>query len=254
MIRRLIKSYSERVFEDWKKDVDNKVLNLHEHNKKSLILDLGCGDGLLTIKFSQKIGSKRIKGVEGIPELALEAKKKGIDCKTFDLEKRLPFNDNSFDVIISHFSLEHLLNIDLFITEIHRLLKPRGYAVIATDNLSSWPNIGALILGLHPFSLTPGLSDIVLGNPFAIRHQESGVSWAKQKYLSPDSTDFAGTYGHIRVLAYQALKDILNHKKFIIEKFTGAGYLFFGWKIASIMSSIDPVHAHFLAVKVRKQI
>lgn len=252
MIRTFIKTYSSKIFEDWKKDVDSKAIAFHERKPSYKILDLGCGDGEMTARFAKKIGSSAVAGIEGIRGLIPYAKKKGITVKTGDLEKPLPYKTSSFDVIISHFSLEHLLNIDLFLQEIHRVLKPGGYAVIATDNLSSWPNIGALVLGLHPFSLTPGLSDVVLGNPFAIRYQESGVSWAEGKKDRRLATQPAGTYGHIRVLAYQALKDILIHKKFTVEKLTGAGYLFFGGRAARVLSSLDPSHAHFLVVKVRK--
>lgn len=222
-----LKNYSIGIFVSWKHDIDDKTLSLLERNQNAAIVDIGCGDGAMTTQFAKKIGSlKTVVGLESIPNLVKKANKNGIDCKVADLEKKFPLQSKSFDVVISYFSLEHVLNVDNFVSEIYRILKSGGYALIATDNLSSWANIAVLTLGYHPFSLTPGLSDIVLGNPFAIRSSESGISWAELKDVSSESDVPAGTYGHIRVLAYQALKDLLIYKKFRVESISGAGYLF----------------------------
>lgn len=250
---KFLKQYFYNVFSNWKSDVDEKSLRFHEVNKNALVLDLGCGDGEMTMVFANKIRcKKRVIGLEGIRALILEAKKRGLDCRWANLEEKIPYASETFDVIISHFSLEHLLNIDGFLSEIRRILKPQGYAVLATDNLSSWANIVAMILGYHPFSLTPGIGNVVLGNPFALHIGESGLTWARKRELDKKEKKIEGTRGHIRVLAFQALKELVYHHGLIPEKITGAGYLFFGGTLASILSSLDPRHAHFLVVKVRK--
>lgn len=250
---KFLKQYFYNVFNSWKSDVDRKSLSFHEVNKNALVLDLGCGNGEMTMMFANKIRCRnKVVGLEGIRALIPEAKKRGVDCRWANLEEKLPYTGETFDVVISHFSLEHLLNIDGFLSEIRRVLKPQGYAVIATDNLSSWANIVAMILGYHPFSLTPGISDVVLGNPFALHIGESGVTWANKQSLGIREERLQGTQGHIRVLAYQALKDLIYHHNLILEKITGAGYLFFGGTLASILSSLDPRRAHFLVVKLRK--
>jgi ubiquinone/menaquinone biosynthesis C-methylase UbiE len=43
-----------------------------------------------------------------------------------DLEKKLPLEDNSFDVAVSFFTLEHLEQLHTFFTEASRILKPEG--------------------------------------------------------------------------------------------------------------------------------
>ena len=48
--------------------------------------------------------------------------------KTYD-GKTIPFNDNSFDVVFSSNSLEHIPHIEAFQAEIHRVLRPNGIAV-----------------------------------------------------------------------------------------------------------------------------
>lgn len=249
----ILKNYGARIFESWKRDVDKKAAALYERNENSLVLDVGCGDGKITSLFSKKIGNrKRISGMEGISALVEKSRKNGIDCKLGNIEEKFPFKNNSFDVVISHFSLEHVVNIEQFVSEIFRVLKQGGYTVIATDNLSSWANIIALLFGFEPFSLTPGIADIVIGNPFALRYKESGISWAEKSEIGHGKPVLPGVEGHVRVLAYQAFKEVMLYKGFTIETIVGAGYPIPVKNISSTVSSLDPRHAHFLVGKFRK--
>ena len=71
-----------------------------------------------------------------------------------DLNKKFPIKDNSVDVVVSDQVIEHLTDVvDNFVKEIFRILKPEGYAVISTENLSSWNNLFALLFGYGPPSL-----------------------------------------------------------------------------------------------------
>ena len=81
---------------------------------------------------------------------------------------RLPYDDESFDVVCSNQVIEHLARTDNFVSEILRVLRPGGYAVTSTENLASWHNIAALALGWQPFSLSNVSKVLGLGNPLAI--------------------------------------------------------------------------------------
>ncbi|MBI5224933.1 class I SAM-dependent methyltransferase [Candidatus Micrarchaeota archaeon] len=52
-------------------------------------------------------------------------KMKGVDFIA-DLNKRLPFADNSFDEVRARFVIEHVDNVFFTMEEIHRILKPKG--------------------------------------------------------------------------------------------------------------------------------
>ena len=53
-----------------------------------------------------------------------------------DLNKPLPFKDESFDEVYSKSVLEHIGNVKLFISESMRILKPNGKFWFRTDNAS----------------------------------------------------------------------------------------------------------------------
>ena len=96
-------------------------------------LDLGCGVG----EFSEILRNKNYKVfcVDGIKEFIERIKKRGFTMYLIDLEReRLPFKDNTFDLIVSLEVIEHIWNTDHFLNEISRVLKTEGYLIISTPN------------------------------------------------------------------------------------------------------------------------
>lgn len=146
------------------------------------MLDIGCWDGYKTIKYASKASVKNIYGIEIVPEKSKEANSKWI--KTFSLiadKDRWPFDDESLDCVISNQVIEHLSDVDYFISESSRVLKKWGYLITSTNNLSSWHNIWALIFGWAPFDLTNSSNKMSgIGNPLAAYKWEilqNGSSW-----------------------------------------------------------------------------
>jgi SAM-dependent methyltransferase len=218
-----------------------KILSLMEHNRRAKLLDLGCDDGVWTRKVAAAIGTGivNVRGIDVIPKRYKKAIKAGIKVKDSDLNKRFPFPGNSFDVVHANQVIEHVWELDTFVSEIHRVLKKGGYAVICTENLASWHNIFSLLLGYQPFSLTNISFKGYIGNPLALHVNETGIlpmaSWH-----------------HSRVLAYAALKDIFIKHGFEVDTYVTVGYFPLSPGIASIMNRIDPVHGAFPLIKVRK--
>ncbi len=85
---------------------------------KSRILDLGCGTDFFS-KACKKYGYEA----------------EGIDIERCDFEKdRLPYADNSFNVVHFNAVLEHLSNPSNIIKEIKRITMPGGIVIINTPN------------------------------------------------------------------------------------------------------------------------
>jgi SAM-dependent methyltransferase len=98
-----------------------------------------------------------------------------------DLNDGLPFDDERFDVVVSNQVLEHLADTDAFVSEVARVLRPGGVAAVSTENLASWHNIAALLLGWQPFSLSNVTSARAgLGNPLALHRGEASGEAAWQ--------------------------------------------------------------------------
>lgn len=197
------------------------------------LLDLGCDDGLNSIRFARAARARSIAGVEAVPERADLARGRGVDVVVGDLNEPLPFDDDRFGAVVSNQVLEHLVDTDRFVSEIARVLAPGGIAVLSTENLAGWHNVASLALGWQPFSLAnvsaPSGS---LGNPLALHRgrPHPHASWE-----------------HRRVFAHRGLLELLAVHGLRVERVLGAGY----YPLPSRLGRVDPRHAAFLAVAAR---
>lgn len=240
MIITLIKKYSFFIFNNWGNEEVEQFIELIPDKNNSKMVDLGCGDGNLTLKFAHKAKANYIVGVDSV-SVKKNIKVKGIKFVSASLNHKLPFADNSFDLVTSHFSLEHLYNSGLFIREAKRILKKGGHIVVGTDNLSNWPNIIALLFGWQPFVSAYGVANKILGNPLSIA----------EGYII-ENEDELGELSHNKVMAYKMLIDSFNEYGFKIEMIKGVGYLPFFGVVSKLLSQIDKRHSHFLILKAKK--
>ena len=217
---------------------DANILSLLEPNPKAVVLDVGCGDGQKSQKFKEKIGCSKIFGIDGVSQRLLNAKERDVEIKKTDLEHKWPFPNQFFDVIISNQVIEHIHDLDNFISETKRVLKPGGYAVISTENLSSWHNIFALLLGYQDFSHHL-IKKSHVGNPLSPHYGQKTVSWSAAGNSGTDDTAFP----HVKIMTLRSLISIFEVYGFKAKKYLGSGYF---------LSSLDPFHSHFITIKIRK--
>ncbi|MBS1879813.1 MAG: class I SAM-dependent methyltransferase [Actinobacteria bacterium] len=120
----------------------------------AIMLDVGCWDGGYSSRWGAALGAKRILGVEVYERPAAAAEAKGLEVARVDLEAgRLPWPDGSVDVLVCNQVLEHLKNVWLPMTEMHRVLRPGGHAILSVPNLASLHNRVLLGLGRQPTSI-----------------------------------------------------------------------------------------------------
>ncbi|HTW96317.1 MAG TPA: class I SAM-dependent methyltransferase [Candidatus Methylomirabilis sp.] len=124
---------------------------LGDYDKDSSLLDVGAFElhGLLGAYY---LGFHKIFGIDlGLfNDLSVSrAAKIGAIIKNCDLEKeKIPFSDQSFDLVILSETLEHFnFHPQRVFTEIYRVLKPEGELIITTPNLLRLNNRLKLILG-----------------------------------------------------------------------------------------------------------
>ncbi len=99
-------------------------------NKDSKILDVGCGNGHFLDQLKDR-GYNNLRGVD----IANYLKDKSHQHHIVDINvSKLPFEDNSFDVVTTFQTFEHLENYFLLEQEIKRILKPDGYFIFSIPN------------------------------------------------------------------------------------------------------------------------
>ena len=198
------------------------------------IVDLGCDDGALTVRLAKLVGATEIHGVEVVEERAQLASGRGVAVRNANLNEPFPYDDAAFDVVFSNQVIEHVHDTSLFVREVARVLKPRGHAIISTENLASWHNVASLVFGWQPFSLTNvSHTHGGLGNPLATHRGES-FPWA--------------SWEHVRVFAYKGLVDLFQAHALTVEEVAGAGY----YPLPARLGRWDPRHAAFITAKLRR--
>jgi 2-polyprenyl-3-methyl-5-hydroxy-6-metoxy-1,4-benzoquinol methylase len=229
------------------KNIDN-ILTLLEKNKQANVVDIGCGGGEFTVLYQNKIDTKNILGVDGVPDKLKLVRKRGIP-KTlcFDLEQKWKLKSNAFDAVVSNQVFEHIANLDNFISETYRILKPGGYAVISTENLSSWHNIGALILGYQDFSHQL-IKKVHTGNPMALHNSQKTGTWSNEESKGIDDSDFP----HVKIVTYRSFRQVFEAYGLEYQRGYGSGYYPLPPFLANIVSRFDPYHSHFITIKIRK--
>ena len=220
----------------FKADLTNRsnLINLLPQERIGTFLDIGCDDGIFTMQCADSCGAISIHGVELVEKAAELATSNGVNVQIADLERSLPYPSDNFDIVISNQVIEHVPNIDLFLSEIHRVLKSGGRAIISTENGSSWINIAASIMGWQQFSLT-NLSSKKdgIGNPLALHRTENTIQ---------------PTWTHKTIFNYRGLIEFAEAHDFTVEKIIGAGY----FPLPNLFAKIDTRHSHFITVLVRK--
>jgi 2-polyprenyl-3-methyl-5-hydroxy-6-metoxy-1,4-benzoquinol methylase len=198
---------------------------LLDTNPDANLLDVGCGDGIKTRLFADKIGTRSIHGVDirAVSTVTFPVLQSNLDTSG------LPFRDEAFDVVMSYHVIEHVSNTDLFVSEIHRVLKPSGYVLIGTPNLASGRVILELLMNKQPN--TTHVSD------FFILRGDPGHEWKKSI-----------GYLHRRLFTAEGMKVLLEKSGLKVEVVIGTGYgpLFFGkWLLRGL-------YAADIIVKARK--
>lgn len=103
-------------------------------------LDIGCRVGNQT-RWLENIGYM---------VTSIDVEKTFDKCVVVDADKRLPFDDNSFDLVWCSEVIEHLLSPAFSTAEFRRVLKKGGRMILTTPNSYFW-----LMRPLHLIGLTP---------------------------------------------------------------------------------------------------
>jgi SAM-dependent methyltransferase len=192
-------------------DYRDQMLVIASELRPHSLLDLGCADGEWTQRLAQaaELPMDRVSGLE-ITDDRLIAQARGMTVEIGDLNSRLHFDDASFELVHANQVIEHVVDLDTFVSEMFRVTAVGGHAIVCTENLASWHNVAALTVGFMPFSLTNISNRGIIGNPFGLQEVDAG--------------DLRTSYFHTRVLTLTGLSDIFRLHGFAIRRVFGSGF------------------------------
>lgn len=210
------------------------------------VLDVGCGDGSFLFRYLDYKPSA-FQGIEASPSLKAQAEARGIKVTAVDLNGVWPYADNTFEVVHCSQVIEHLHNTRLFAQELRRVLKPGGTALVTSENLTSFLNLGAMALGYTPFTLMR-MCGWYLGNPLGLHYQEH-----VEEGVPITDPAFAGVTGHIRALGVLQAKELFDKLEFPAEV-SSIGLMPLPNFIGKPLESLMYRRGHLLLIKARKPV
>jgi len=208
-------------------------------------LDCGANEGQHFDLLQKKIQLKKENyfGIEWNKQSVAIACEKGFHIEQGDLNKPLPYQNDTFQCVFALSVLEHLLNGCLWIRESKRVLKSGGQLVILTPNISTFFTIALLLVGKMPSSGPHPDSQQLLASEIPL--QVSNITDTDVESDTP-------IHRHLVVFSYRVLRNYLKILGFENIKGYGFGLYPFPNFSQPVLEKIDPYHCHqmvFVATK-----
>lgn len=156
-------NYFQNLWHEWKWMI-LKYLMTRNNQQPKKILEVGCAAGHLTALIASVFPKAEVIGIDVYKDAVVEAKARYPKLKFLVADAhKLPFKNQSFDLVVSSETIEHVVDPSLMLSEIKRVLKPKGHAIVEMDSGSLlfrciwfvWSNFGKGRVWhdahLHPF-------------------------------------------------------------------------------------------------------
>lgn len=147
------------------------------------VLEVGCATGRLLGKLAQ-LGCSLV-GLD-LSSRSLEGARDNAPVVQGDANA-MPFDDEAFDLVIANHVIEHAADMDGFMAEVTRVMRPNGVAFLSYPNepvRGAFASLGSVFMFGHPFGgrrmhlhkVRPEYFDEITGLPL-LKHVESVHHW-----------------------------------------------------------------------------
>lgn len=98
-------------------------------------LDVACGPGIISCALAST--AHQVTGIDFVPAMIEEAKKRQSEKKLTNLQwelgdaEHLPFEEESFSLVVTRYSFHHLLHPERVLSEMKRVCRPGGRIAVA---------------------------------------------------------------------------------------------------------------------------
>lgn len=126
---------------------------IFEDRQHKTILDIAAGVGCAAQRIQENYPADLLCN-DITPTCLTILNQLGLRTVSFDLdddERPFPFPDGNFDAIISLATIEHLLHVDHFLREIHRMLNNDGYLYLTSPNYAALSYLPRFLLAGKTF-------------------------------------------------------------------------------------------------------
>jgi 2-polyprenyl-6-hydroxyphenyl methylase/3-demethylubiquinone-9 3-methyltransferase len=185
------------------------------------VLDVGCGGGYACEFLAQR--RALVSGTDIMAESLQQAREHARE-NNLDIEyhlctaERLPFNDQTMEVVTCFDVLEHIPGKDQTLGEIYRVLKPGGWLFFDTFNKTFWSKLfiiwlGEILIkfiprGTHhwPLFISPTDLRVLLGN-LGFTHMEwAGVKFNRGSHAKGDFPATISSKGNTSIIYFGAAR------------------------------------------------
>lgn len=220
-----------------------EVVSALSDGGKCLDCGASCGQHLQYLQRLLPLNQQRYWGIEWDQGSVWASRATGMNIIRGDLNRFLPFKDDTFQCVFGFSVLEHLLKGCQWIQECRRVLKPGGRLIILTPNISTYFTIVLLALGRMPSS-GPHPDSALLMNTEALLGARSLEARAVENETPMNR--------HLVVFSYKVLRKYLSLVGFNHVRGCGFGLYPFPNFFQPLIERIDPYHCHqmlFVATK-----
>jgi ubiquinone/menaquinone biosynthesis C-methylase UbiE len=111
------------------------VRDVAQANSQDVVCDVACGGGLVSCAFAPYVD--KVEGIDITPAMISRAKVLATERKLSNVKfqlgdaVQLPYESNTFSIVVSRYSVHHMPHPNLLISEMRRVCRVGGRVVIA---------------------------------------------------------------------------------------------------------------------------
>lgn len=219
--------------------------------KASSIIDIGCGNGISAINFALKDfkvtavepDKSKTVGAGAIKELKEVYKLKNIDIFEAFAEE-INFKSNSFDIVYVRQAMHHANDLDKFVKECVRVLKPNGLLLTIRDHVIYNDADKKWFLNMHPLHKFYGGENAFTRNEYINAIENAGAKVLKEyKYYDSIINYFPKTEEEFE---FEMKEGIIKQKKRLKNKIGIISSLPFVWDFYKLVTGYKPLNENIV--------